>query len=141
MKIGLKSVDGTYNTNFGSSLQCFALYSFLEELFPEDEVVYLSWWRENQKKSSSVVGKNLYGKTLKSICDPSILDKCVIGSDCIMYFNESDERNLDGMFMQNYRVDKILYSVGSGIEQHKMKSNWREYLSGMEYVSIRDIDN
>ena len=26
MKIGLRSVDGTYNMNFGSSLQCFAMY-------------------------------------------------------------------------------------------------------------------
>lgn len=141
MKIGLNSVDGTYNTNFGSSLQCFALYSFLEELFPKDEVVYLSYQSKKQKKDSIVTEKILYGKSLKSICDLELLDKCVIGSDCIMYFNKRDERNLNEIFMPNYQVDKILYSIGSQNEQHEMKPYWREYLSNMEYVSIRDIDN
>lgn len=141
MRIGLRSVDGTYNTNFGSSLQCFALYTFLQELFPEDEVVYLSWWDKRQKMDSSTEEKDLYGKKMKSICDPNVLDRCVIGSDCIMYFNEGDTCGLDELFLTEYNVGKILYSVGAEYTQDKISCKWKDYLAEQKYVSIRDIDN
>lgn len=142
MRIGLRSVDGTYNMNFGSSLQCFAMYTFLRELFPQDEIVYLSWWSKNQKLDPTISEKSLYGKLMKSTCDPYCLDKCVIGSDCIMYFNECDDREiLDVIFLCNGKIDKILYSVGSANLQNKITLGWKDYLSKMEYVSVRDIDN
>ena len=142
MKIGLRSVDGTYNMNFGSSLQCFAMYTFLQKLFPKDEILYLSWWSKNQKLDSTIREKILYGRSMKSTCDPCAMDKCVIGSDCIMYFNECDNKEiLDDIFLSNSKVDKILYSVGSENLQSKITLGWNEYLSKMKYVSVRDIDN
>ena len=120
MKIGLRSVDGTYNMNFGSSLQCFAMYTFLQKLFPKDEILYLSWWSKNQKLDSTIMEKILYGRSMKSTCDPCAMDKCVIGSDCIMYFNECDNKEiLDDIFLSNSKVDKILTGYAVDATNHK----------------------
>lgn len=137
MNIGLKSVDGTYNMNFGSSLQCIALYRFLKDTFPEDKILLLDGNRNSGKRI-------LFGVEMETTNDTSTLDKCVIGSDCILYANESDDRDkrIDELFLMNRpELDKVLYAVGSARAQSSMKEKYKNFLSNMSAVSIRDMEN
>lgn len=137
MTIGLKSVDGTYNMNFGSSLQCIALYRFLKDTFPEDKILLLDEKRDSGKR-------DLFGVELETTNDPAMLDKCVVGSDCILYANESDNRDAqtDELLLVNRpELDKVLYAVGSECPQSSMKEKYRDFLSKMSAVSIRDMEN
>lgn len=105
MTIGLKSVDGTENGNFGSALQCFALYSHLVKLFPNDKIARLSYKNPNGKNLVYDEG-NLYGRPIATTLELSDVDMCVVGSDCMMYFNESDQRDdwMNEFFMTNSGV-------------------------------------
>jgi hypothetical protein len=141
MKIGLRSVDGTYNMNYGSSLQCFALYSFLSNLFADDQIYYLKQWGKPAKEPKTF-DFDLYGKKLAAVDDCRLLDKCIIGSDCVMYFNEGTLRDSDRIFfMLDYDIERILYAMGSNEPQSNISEECSEFLKTMEYVSIRDIDN
>ena len=142
MKIGLRSVNGTYNMNYGSFLQCFALHSFLSNIFPNDDILYLEHWNDNPVKAQLMSVLNLYGKKMNAVNDWRMLDKCVFGSDCMMYFNEGTLRESDRMFfLMGKDIERIFYAVGSEQPQNNISQECSDLLKSMEYVSIRDIDN
>lgn len=142
MNIGLRSVNGTYNMNYGSSLQCFALYSFLSKLFPNDNVLYLKQWDISQVEEQRTFEADLYGRKMNAVNDWRILDKCVFGSDCVMYFNEGTMRESDGkFFLLGCDIERVFYALGSEYAQDSISQECSSLLESVEYVSIRDIDN